>query len=80
MALGRHGQAAAPAAFGAAEAQAAREAVQALGADSDDLAAGGEELGARGEGRVRWSDLCRSASFIGRWIALDAVRYDGGLP
>ncbi len=33
-----------------------------------------------GEGRVRWSELCRSPEYAGQWVALDAVRYDDGAP
>jgi hypothetical protein len=30
--------------------------------------------------RVLWSDLCQNGSYKGRWVALDSVRYDGGVP
>ena len=26
--------------------------------------------------QVRWIDLCEQADYRGRWVALDAVRYD----
>lgn len=30
--------------------------------------------------RVLWADLCRDGDYRGRWVALNAVRYDGGMP
>ncbi len=31
-------------------------------------------------GRVAWADLCRDPELVGRWVALDAVRYEDGVP
>ncbi len=31
-------------------------------------------------GRVMWADLCRNLDMVGHWVALDAVRYEDGLP
>ncbi len=30
--------------------------------------------------RVRWAELCRNPELVGHWVALDAVRYEDGLP
>lgn len=41
---------------------------------------GGDAPPRTADGRVRWSELCRSPEFAGQWVALDAVRYDDGAP
>ena len=28
--------------------------------------------------RARWEDLCASGEFVGRWVAVDHVRYEAG--
>src|SRR5687768_1104709 len=28
--------------------------------------------------RARWEDLCASAEFVGRWVAVDQVKYEAG--
>jgi len=30
--------------------------------------------------RVQWSELCDDNELRGRWVALDAVRYESGMP
>jgi len=43
---------------------------------SSDLAGAKDDTMDRTRRQVRWADLCERADCQGRWVALDAVRYD----
>jgi hypothetical protein len=30
--------------------------------------------------RILWAELCKDGEYKGRWIALEGVRYDSGVP